>query len=124
VFDTTTSSAITANATGTVQLGNAALANGAVNASSGYTNLSSSNSSFTNASAGAQTVNLTVALLGDTVNYTIVGGSSTRVVSTSANISKANVTITTNGSVSDKVFDTTTSSAITTNATGTVALGL
>ncbi len=121
VFDMSTSSAITTNATGTVQLGNAALANGSVNSSVGFTAINTT-SSFTNASAGMQTVNLTAALR-DTTNYTIVGGSSTKLGTSSATISKANVTITTNGSVSNKVFDNTTNTSITTNASGTVQLG-
>jgi hypothetical protein len=42
---------------------------------------------------------------------------------TGGTISKANVTITTNGTVSNKVFDNTTAATITVNASGTAQLG-
>jgi hypothetical protein len=55
------------------------------------------------------------------VNYTIAGGSATS--ATGATISKAQVTITSNGTVSGKQFDGTTNATVLANSTGLVSIG-
>ncbi|MBU3617850.1 filamentous hemagglutinin N-terminal domain-containing protein [Polynucleobacter sp. JS-Fieb-80-E5] len=118
VYDATTNAAVLTNSSGVVQLGNATLANGATTSTS-FTNVTTTGS-FNNASAGNQkTVVLNNALL-DSTNYTIVNGAQ---LSTTATISKANVTLTTNGTVSDKVYDGGTSATILSGPTGTILMG-
>jgi predicted ThiF/HesA family dinucleotide-utilizing enzyme len=86
--------AVLGNSSGTVALGNASVANGTTEAGTSFTAVNTT-ATFTNASAAAtQTVNLTDALR-DTINYTITGGDRTGV--TGNTISKAAVTIATNG---------------------------
>ncbi|QJP99853.1 hypothetical protein C798_06305 [Herbaspirillum rubrisubalbicans Os34] len=117
VYDTTTNAAISSVGAATVLLGNAGAANGSLANATAFSNYTV-NGSYANAAAGSQTVNLNVAL-GDTTNYTVSTSSQN---STTATIAKANVTVG-NVSVSNKVYDTTTSAAINNVGAGTVLLG-
>ena len=100
VYDTTANASIN-NVTATVALGNASLANGSTS-SQAFSNFTE-NASFINASAGANKSVSLNATLADTTNYTIAS----QVLTTSANISKAQVTIS-NVSVSNKTYDAST----------------
>ena len=136
VYDTTTNTYTTGNATATVQLGNANNANGALNSSTSFAGAVNSTAAFVNASAStgevavagivitpARTnVNITnsLAASADTANYTITSGS---VLTTSATISKAGVVITDPGAVATKAYDGSTSATVSSNATGYAFMG-
>ena len=114
VYDGTTNANVSST-TATVAIGNATSANGST-VSQAFTNFTES-AIFNNATAGSvKTVNLS-ATLGDTTNYTIVS----QIANTTANIAKANVTVT-GAVVNNKVYDTTTNASVNTS-TATVALG-
>lgn len=88
------------------------------------TNASGRVTAYASAAAGTglhvNVVNTTL-----TMNNAVVAGYNVNQTmnATGGTISKANVTITTNGTVSNKVFDNTTAATITVNASGTAQLG-
>ena len=118
VYDTTTNALVTGNSSGVVQLGDSSYAGGVAGNTTFAASLVNTGGTFTNASAGSQTVNLANTLK-DATNYTIVSDSA---LTTSATISKANVSIT-GATVNNKVYDTTTNASIASNGSATVILG-
>ena len=108
VYDTTTNASFnTSNATVSVALGDASAADGTTTTVTNASLLSGVTGAFANAAAGNQTVNVT-AVLADTTNYTLAGGSQ---ASTSATIGRAQVTLG-NVTAQDKIYDGTTNVAL------------
>jgi filamentous hemagglutinin family protein len=119
VYDTTTNAAISGGYI--VALGNASLANGSLAANTTFTNFNITGG-FANASAGTQAVNITYSLT-DTTNYTLQSGASSGSFNTTATISKAQIQISSNGSVANKTYDGLTNATLATYPVGTVFLG-
>jgi fibronectin-binding autotransporter adhesin len=123
-YDKTANAAVNASAVYSVALGNASVAKSGYwsNQSDVQDGNVSASAVFTNASAGTQSAALTYSLnnsVFDATNYSLAANTGT----TTANIKKAQVFITGNGTVADKVYDGTTNASVSTAPNVTIAYG-